>query len=117
MRADGCDAKLSVHMIYGTYKYFFENYKDYYYLPLEDRALHKSVGSLVDKKYRKQATAATCYEKQSGAFLPVSDLTLFSPVFKETPKSTTGFIKSDTITNDNIYDYCNMLLKLIKDAK
>ena len=37
-------------------KYFYSNYKNYYYLPDEDTAIHKSVASYVDKKYRVQAT-------------------------------------------------------------
>lgn len=51
-------------------KYFFPNYKDYYYLPKEDMAVHKSVAEFVDSAYRKKATAATCYIKKEGTFLP-----------------------------------------------
>ncbi len=47
----------------GYLKNYYENHKDYYYLPLEDTAIHKSVGSFVDKKLRKQATQYTCYTK------------------------------------------------------
>lgn len=36
--------------------------KDYYYLPVEDRAIHKSLASFVPKEYRKKATFDTCYE-------------------------------------------------------
>ena len=50
------------------------NYKDYYYLTTEDVAVHKSVAHYVDTKYRKQATASTCYEKHTGEFLPVKEL-------------------------------------------
>ena len=56
----------------GELKYFYPNPADYYYLPLEDCAMHKSVASFVEKEYRKKATAATCYTKKSGAFLPFS---------------------------------------------
>lgn len=55
----------------GELKYFYPNPSDYYYLPLEDCAMHKSVASFVEKEYRKKATAATCYTKKSGAFLPL----------------------------------------------
>ncbi len=51
-------------------KYFYPNPSDYYYLPLEDCAMHKSVASFVEKEYRKKATAATCYTKKTGTFLP-----------------------------------------------
>ena len=33
-------------------KTFLSDYKDYYYLPFEDRAVHKSIGSCVDKDAR-----------------------------------------------------------------
>ena len=36
-------------------KFFFDNYRDYYYLPAEDMAVHKSVASYVDKNYREPA--------------------------------------------------------------
>lgn len=55
----------------GELKYFYPNPADYYYLPLEDCAMHKSVASFVEKEYRKKATAATCYTKKTGAFLPL----------------------------------------------
>lgn len=53
-------------------KYFYPNPADYYYLPLEDCAMHKSVASFVEKEYRKKATAATCYTRKTGAFLPLA---------------------------------------------
>ena len=42
----------------GTLKFFFPDYKNYYYLPAEDTAVHKSVAEFVDQEYRKKATAA-----------------------------------------------------------
>ena len=57
----------------GELKTFFKDYKDYYYLPAEDTAIHKSVGEFVDKKARVQATARTAYIKKTGSFLPVYD--------------------------------------------
>ncbi len=82
-RFDGCEneGNLKVPILYDTLKYFYSNYRDYYYLPAEDVALHKSVSTYVDKQFREQATAATCYTKKEGAFLPQWDL-IFTPVFK-----------------------------------
>lgn len=57
---------------FGELKYFYPNPADYYYLPLEDCAMHKSVASFVEKEYRKKATAATCYTKKTGTFLPLA---------------------------------------------
>lgn len=44
-------------------KIYYPDPKDYYYLPDEDTAVHKSVGAYVDKKHREQATARTCYTR------------------------------------------------------
>lgn len=55
----------------GELKYFYPNPSDYYYLPLEDCAMHKSVASFVEKEYRKKATAATCYTKKTGTYVPL----------------------------------------------
>ena len=62
-------------------KYFYSNYKDYYYLPNEDMAIHKSVSSFVDKEYRQQAKAKNCYTRKRSSYLPQWDA-LFSPFFK-----------------------------------
>lgn len=44
-------------------KLYHTNYKDYYYLPEEDTAIHKSVSAYVDASHRKKATKATCYTR------------------------------------------------------
>ena len=52
-------------------RYFYPDYKNYYYLPEEDRAIHKSVASFVDKDFRTKATKETCYIRKSGTYYPV----------------------------------------------
>ena len=61
---------LSIPLYIGELKHFFPNYKEYFYLPLEDTAIHASLASFVEKEYRKKATAATCYVKKQGTFFP-----------------------------------------------
>lgn len=86
--------KLTVHIPYyiGELKYFFDNYKDYYYLPYEDYAVHKSVAEGVDKSHRKAATAATCYVKKSGTFLPQRE-ELFAPALRQEKKSPVSWFE------------------------
>lgn len=76
---------LSVQIYKDELKYFFPNYKDYYYLPVEDISIHKSVAFYVDKNYRTQATAANCYNKKSGRFLP-QKRNIITPYFKQNYK-------------------------------
>ncbi len=85
--ANGCYFKgeehtgtIKVPIIEEEMKYFYSNYRDYYYLPDEDVALHKSVAGFVDKEHRTQATAATCYTRKYSEYLPQwSDV--ITPVF------------------------------------
>lgn len=75
----------------GELKYFYPNPSDYYYLPLEDCAMHKSVASFVEKEYRKKATAATCYTKKEGVFLP---LAIRNSKATRSPKEDSASVKS-----------------------
>lgn len=77
----GDKVKCKIKIYQGELKYFYSNYKDYYYLPKEDMAIHKSVAFYVDKDFRTKAKAATCYSKKTGRFLPQYNDT-FSPYFK-----------------------------------
>lgn len=63
-------AHFSFSLYKGTLKLFLPDYKDYYYLPKEDMAVHKSVAEFVDSAFRKKATASTCFVKKEGYFLP-----------------------------------------------
>lgn len=75
-------ATLRVRLFEGELRFFYENPKEYYYLPKEDIALHKDIASYVDKEHRRQATAANCYNRKYAIYLPQYK-TVFSPVFRE----------------------------------
>ena len=78
----GIDGKLRVPVYEGELKYFYSNYKEYYYLPKEDTAIHKSVAAFVDHAYRRQATARNCYTRKTSTYLPQWEV-LFTPFFKK----------------------------------
>ncbi len=61
---------LEIGLYKGTLRHYYADYQNYYYLPFEDTAIHKSVGEFVEKSARKKATAQTCYTKKTGLFLP-----------------------------------------------
>ncbi len=71
---------INVKLYNGSLKYFFPDSRDYYYLPKEDMAIHKSVGGYLDKKSRKQATNKTCYQWYEGTFVQQYE-PIFEPVF------------------------------------
>lgn len=70
LTASGCGLALSLPLFSGELRRFYPDYRDYYYLPGEDCAIHKSVGEFIEKSARKKATAKTCYTRASGIYLP-----------------------------------------------
>ena len=85
-------AALRVPVYTEELKYFYHNYKEYYYLPMEDIAMHKSVAAFVDKEHRVPATAATCYTRKYSSYLPMWDYIL-EPFFKREYKSSLLFFE------------------------
>ncbi len=61
-------------LFHGELKHFFDDPENYYYLPAEDEAVHKSVGRFVDSSHRIRATKKTCYIKKECDYLtfPIS---------------------------------------------
>lgn len=79
--AYGDQAILKIELYQNELKFFYDNYKEYYYLPKEDTAIHKSVAFYVDKNFRTRAKAANCYSKKTGRFVPQYE-ELYTPYFK-----------------------------------
>ncbi|MBQ9513117.1 MAG: ribonuclease H-like domain-containing protein [Lachnospiraceae bacterium] len=84
---------LRIPVVTGTYKHFFPDYKNYYYLPYEDMAVHKSVGEFVDKNFRKNATKEEAFVKKEGDFL-FAPCDFGLPVFKERLKDKLLYIEN-----------------------
>ena len=99
-KGEGTEALLKVPIYEEGLKYFYSNYHDYYYLPTEDVALHKSVAGFVDKAHRVNATAATCYTRKFASYLPQWDV-LFEPFFKRDYRSKELFFElTDELKRD-----------------
>lgn len=76
LEAEGEQLSVTIDLYEGELKYFYPDYKNYYYLIYEDKAIHKSVAEYVQKKARIKATAKTCYTRRTGCYLPQ-----FSPLW------------------------------------
>jgi len=113
MSAFGSTAKIKILLYTDELKYFYPNYKDYYYLPVEDVAIHKSVAFYVDKNFRTQAKAANCYSKKTGRFLPQYD-TIISPYFKIDYNDKISYIE---LTDDFLEDKENVCKYLVHALK
>ena len=90
--ADQKLARLEIQGQQRELKFFFPNYKDYYYLPLEDTAIHKSVGAYVDAEHREKAKASNCYQRHQSLFFPQPS-EIISPVFREEYKAKECFFE------------------------
>lgn len=86
------DAVLEINAVRGEMRYYYDNYKDYYYLPDEDMAIHKSVAVYADPSHRKKATRSTCYTRKKSVFLP-QEIQLFTPCFYPGKKTKASYFE------------------------
>ena len=56
------------------------DYENYYYLPMEDKVIHKDLACFVDRDKRRKATKCNCFIKKTGQFIPQNKV-LFEPAF------------------------------------
>jgi len=110
--------KLRIPVYSGELKYYYPNYKEYFYLPMEDFAIHKSVAQFVDKEFRQKATASNCYSKKVGNFIQISakctkNFSTF-PIFKDSYDATTAYLElPDKNANPEFFiSYYDLLLKM-----
>lgn len=109
------NAMLRVPIHTGELHYFYTDYKNYYYLPIEDQAIHRSVASYVDKEHRQPAKASNCYARHNGTFLPQFD-ELHTPVFREKYKDKVSYfeLKEDFLNSaEEMEHYVKHLLRHI----
>lgn len=96
--------KLTIPVFIGTLRHYFKDYKNYYYLPEEDRAIHKSVGCYVDKAHRQKATASNCYIRKNSVFLPIPPTTSYGGIQTDTAGYPEDFLYyRETAHSRNIY--------------
>ncbi|MBQ6025368.1 MAG: ribonuclease H-like domain-containing protein [Lachnospiraceae bacterium] len=69
--ADDFELTVPISIETVSLKQFYPNYKDYYYFPAEDMAVHKSIAEFAASGSKKKATAKTAYRNVSGRFIPV----------------------------------------------
>lgn len=117
-KADNLNGAIRVPITEKELKYFYANYKDYYYLPNEDLALHKSVGSFVDKSNRVPASATTCYTRKNSTYLPQWGI-IAEPFYKENYKDKQLYFElTDELKKDRTFftKYANHILAIMPNA-
>ena len=103
---------LTVPLYQGELCYFFKDYKDYEFIPSEDRVVHKSLAAMYPKEMREKAKASTAYQKMKASFLPVFQEK--EKVFKKTYQDKNCFIpfKGDAFESINPVEYLLSFLKI-----
>ncbi|MCR5799609.1 MAG: ribonuclease H-like domain-containing protein [Lachnospiraceae bacterium] len=118
--AKGKDGIIKVPLFHEEMKYFYSNYHDYYYLPTEDVAVHKSVSEYVDKDFREPAKASTCYTRKVSDYLPQWDNIEFTPFFKRDYDSNQYFFEltDEFKTNKDAFTrYSNHILTMMHNYR
>lgn len=81
-------------------KFFYPDYKNYYYLPVEDTAIHKSVAEFVDKNHRIKATKSNCYTKKTSLYC-MQKKDVIKPLFRENCRDKISYFEiKDCIFNE-----------------
>lgn len=89
---------LKIPIVRCSMKYFFENYKEYYYMTVEEKIMHKSVAIYADASVRRKAKKSECFVEHDGYYVPVNKHGCFSNdyhVFKEDYTSKDYYILLD----------------------
>ncbi|MGN0164588.1 MAG: ribonuclease H-like domain-containing protein [Lachnospiraceae bacterium] len=105
VKTHGDTAEIQIPVIKERLRHFYDDFKNYYYLPAEDTAVHKSVASCVDSEHRISATKATAYTWATGQFIPQISKAI-KPDFKRELCDPVSFIPIDSLKKeDNLRMY------------
>lgn len=113
--------ELEAESIRTELKLFFPDYRNYYYLPLEDYALHKSIGEYIDRERRERAKPCTAYTRHENEYIPAlyrknavshnAKQHRAFPVLFTDYYSDYGYVRfSDVKKSENLIQYLKMLL-------
>lgn len=117
--ANDTSADLCIEVFEGELKHFYDNYKDYYYLPQEDSAVHKSVALYVDKEYRQKAKPSNCYIRKTGIFAPQYE-PIITPYFRHDYQDKLSYLEIHTdflLQEENLEHYVHHILHYLVKSK
>ncbi|MCR5625593.1 MAG: ribonuclease H-like domain-containing protein [Lachnospiraceae bacterium] len=100
-------------------KYYISDYKDYYYIPSENKVIHKSLAEFIDKSLKEKANKNNCFIKVYGEFVPVINKKIAGKkAVREKIKPEDMGVKIFRTEDMMDYpDYCFMMLKDLTDNK
>ena len=111
----------------GILYHYYPDYRNYCYLPSEDRAVHKSIAAYVDKAHRIPCRPENCYMPLDSIFLPLpaaeatygfsSDPSILPcPIYKTAYDSKESYLSFDDLfvqdaVTDRTKDYLHIVLQ------
>lgn len=110
---NGNDNELTIRIrkICASMKHYFKDYKNYYYLPLENMSIHKSMACFVDKDHIEKATKETAFVAKSSEYI-YSPKGYNGTLFRKNNSTDPPYIE----VNDDIpgnMKCCNLYVKCI----
>ncbi len=102
VRQSGTEGLLKIPVYTEEMKYFYPGYRDYYYLPAEDMAVHKSIASFVERSHKVQASASNCYTRKTSRFLPCMGYETSPVFFRSFEEKTPFFELTDPLKKDRV---------------
>ncbi|HHX79387.1 MAG TPA: ribonuclease H-like domain-containing protein [Acholeplasmataceae bacterium] len=120
----GCELKFSVNQqtvkftlpfCHDKKKRFFENFKDYMYIPEKDEVIHKSIANFMPAHQKIKSKKSNCYISYSGVFIPVFTLKGVEQPFKDSFKSKQHYTLLNPHLNANFFK--QQLLAFLKNCK
>jgi len=108
LNAIDCKGTLYIPICNDTLKHYFEDYKNYYYLPLEDMAVHKSIATYVESQNKVKATKCTCYIKRTDTFIAYHSNNT-STIFKKEYTDKVCFEPLETFLNSDFKTQCSYI--------
>ncbi len=117
VRICGNASLVEVHIprIAATLNYFYENYRDYYYLPEEDICIYASLAEGIPASQKMRCTRDNARLAVEGIFLPQPEAVI-TPAFSVTRKDRVCFFRADDLEKQKarIPEYLRAIIKKCK---
>ncbi len=101
---------IEVTLLHDELKLYFPDYKNYFYFPSEDMAIHKALAGYSGSSEKIPAKKETCYIKKTGSFVPVFNCTEYSHVLMKSHNDVKRYILIEDAKKD-LVKYASSLLK------
>lgn len=106
-------ACITITLTNDTLKHYFSDYKNYYYLPNEDMAIHKSVAAFVATANKTKATKNTCYTKKTDVFIPCYDASQ-TEIFKYHANDKSCYQTLESFLQSDVTKQCRYIQKCLQ---